>query len=114
MKNSEKLTPAKPKRIAKRRGKASRPEHRDADSRDAEPPHQETIQLMGFVSWTDPLRKPELFLIHAPFNPETESACLHLDINLRSVASIDVRPARRPLKDTAGVVADALRLANTP
>lgn len=109
MKNSEKLTPAKPKRITKRRTKPSR-----AESQGAEPPHQETIQLMGFVNWTDPLRKPELFVVQAPFNPETESACLHLDINLRSVASIEVRPARRPLKDTAGVVADALRLANTP
>ncbi len=106
MKNSEKLTPAKPKRASKRRGKLPRP--------GSEPPHQETIQLMGFVNWTDPMRKPELFVLEAPYNPETESACLHLDIKLRSVASIEVRPARRPLKDTAGVVADALRLANTP
>ncbi len=102
MKNSEKLTPAKPKRVVKR----SKPPRVD-------PLHQETTQLMGFVNWTDPLRKPEMFVIEAPFNPETESACLHLDINLRSVASIEVRPARRPLKDTAGVVADALRLANS-
>ena len=72
-----------------------------------------TTQLMGFVTWTDPLRKPEMFVMEAPFDHETESACVHLDFNLRSVASIELRPARRPLKDTAGVVADALRLANT-
>lgn len=109
MKNSEKLTPANPKRVAKRRSKPLRPEPARP-----EPPHQETIQLMGFVNWTDPMRKPEIFVLEAPYNPETESACLHLDIKLRSVASIEVRPARRPLKDTAGVVADALRLANMP
>lgn len=110
MKNSEKLTSAK--RVSKRRSKPARVE--SPPQAESPPPHQETIQLMGFVNWTDPMRKPELFVLEAPYNPETESACLHLDIKLRSVASIEVRPARRPLKDTAGVVADALRLANTP
>lgn len=76
-------------------------------------PEEATTEVMGFVRWTDPLRPPSIFKIDAPFDAEAETACVHLDVNLRSVSSIEIRPARRPMNDLKGVVEDALRLANT-
>lgn len=73
----------------------------------------QTIDIMGIVTWTDPMRPPEMFVLKAPFDPKAETAHLVFDLKLRSVASIEIRPARRPLKDTAGAIADGIRLANT-
>lgn len=73
-----------------------------------------TMELMCLVSWTDPLRAPDAFYVNARYDPESELASMSLDINLRQVASLEIRPARRPLTDKAGVVVDAIRLANAP
>lgn len=82
-----------------------------APAQESEP--EPTIKFMGFVRFTDPMKRPEMFVIDAPFDPKSESAVVHLVVNLRSVSTVELRPARRPLKDTAGTIADGIRLANT-
>lgn len=106
MKKDASNTPRPKRSTSRRKTTKAKGQHQEAG--------QQTIKLMGFVRWTDPLRAPEAFIIDAPFNQQAETACVHLDVNLRSVASIEIRPARRPMNDIKGVIEDALRLANTP
>jgi len=76
-----------------------------------------TIPLMGIATWTDPQRPPQAFVLEARFDPEMESAHVCLNVNLRRVSSLEIRPVRRPLlmKDGSvdpGHVEDAEKLAN--
>ncbi len=76
-----------------------------------------TVPIMGVVTWTDPQKKPEAILLEVEYDPRDDRGDIFLSVNLRSVASIELRPFRRPLLDDegrvdSGHVEDAMRLAN--
>jgi hypothetical protein len=106
--------PAKAKQPAKQLTK--RPAKRTTKRQQAEPDRQsrgETIPLMGILTWTDLRKEPLAFVLDVPYDSDSESAEVRIMVRLRSVASIELRPVRRPLSDVDGQVADAVRLANS-
>jgi len=96
---------------ARRRRTPSRADKK-VEKVEAKKPEVPSMPLMGIVTWTDPLKQPLWFELEAPFDPETEAAQVVLSIRLRSVASIELRPARRSMQDIEGHASDAVRLAN--
>ena len=70
------------------------------------------MPFMGYITWTDPQRKPDVFALRICCTPDGEFANICMKIPTRDVASIELRPARRPMHDRAGHVADAIRLAD--
>jgi hypothetical protein len=76
------------------------------------------VPIMGLVTWNDPQRKPTPILLDVNYDPETETGHICLNVKLRQIQAIELRPARRPLLDASGKVdpghvEDAMRLANT-
>ena len=69
------------------------------------------MPFMGYITWTDPQRKPDVFALRICCTPDGEFANVCMKIPTRDVASLELRPARRPMNDRAGHVADAIRLA---
>src|SRR5579883_1267245 len=64
----------------------------------------ETIPLMGILTWTDSRKEPLAFVLDVPYDSDSESAEVRIMVRLRSVASIELRPVRRPLSDVDGQV----------
>lgn len=70
------------------------------------------MPFMGYITWTDPLKKPDVFAMKVCCTPDGELATIHMTIPTRDIASIELRPARRPMHDHKGNAEDGIRLAN--
>lgn len=68
--------------------------------------------FMGLIRWTDPTREPDMFAMRVCCTGDGEMAHICMKIPTREIASIELRPARRPMTDHAGHAEDAVRLAN--
>ncbi len=67
--------------------------------------------FMGLIRWTDPKREPDMFTMRVCCTQEGEFAHICMKIPTRGMASIELRPARRPMGDHKGNVADAIKLS---
>lgn len=67
--------------------------------------------FMGLIRWTDPQREPDMFHMRVCCTNDGEFAHICMKIPTREIASIELRPARRPMDDHKGNVEDGIRLA---